>query len=99
MEGEFGQINYRKLDIADYPSQKLINLFDETTSWIHNNLNSGRKVLVHCAAGVSRSASFTIAYLMKYKKMDFKESYEFVKQKRKIIRPNSGFIDQLKEYE
>ena len=36
---------------------------------------------------------------MKYKSLSFKESYELVKHKRKIIRPNSGFIGELQKYE
>jgi protein-tyrosine phosphatase len=55
-----------------------------------------RKVLVHCAAGVSRSASFVIAYIMKSRKIGFDEAYTFVKSKRPIITPNSGFVKQLK---
>jgi len=38
-----------------------------------------RKVLIHCAAGVSRSASFTIAYLMKEYKMPYQKAYTHVK--------------------
>ena len=39
-------------------------------NFIENGLKQGN-VLVHCAAGVSRSASAIIAYLMKYKKISF----------------------------
>ena len=55
-----------------------------------------RNILVHCAAGVSRSASFTIAYLMRKKGMGFEEAHKLVKEKRKIIRPNSYFVEQLR---
>ena len=57
-----------------------------------------RTILVHCAAGVSRSASFVIAYLMGKKNMSFDEAFEHTKERRKIIRPNSGFLEQLKKY-
>jgi len=46
---------------------------------------------VHCAAGVSRSASIVIAYLMKINHWTFENAYSFVKSKRKIIDPNFGF--------
>ena len=59
-------------------------------------LKEGRNILIHCAAGVSRSASFTIAYLMKKNKMKYEDAYALVKEKRKIIRPNSYFTQQLR---
>ena len=62
-------------------------------------IGEGRNILVHCAAGASRSASFTIAYLMRKNKMDRDDAFKFVKERRKIIRPNSYFMKQLKDYE
>lgn len=59
-------------------------------------LKEKRNIFIHCAAGVSRSASFTIAYLMRKNKMSFDEAYKYVKDRRKIIRPNSYFVEQLK---
>lgn len=56
-------------------------------------------MLVHCVAGVSRSATFCIAYLMKYLQMTLLEAYNHVKLKRPIIKPNCGFFRQLIEYE
>jgi len=40
---------------------------------------NGRKILLHCAAGVSRSASFTIAFIMKDKKKSYNQAYKHVK--------------------
>jgi protein-tyrosine phosphatase len=56
-------------------------------------------VLVHCAAGISRSASFVIAYLMYSEKLAFKEAAAAVKEVRPVICPNPGFVLQLKEWE
>lgn len=52
-------------------------------------------VLVHCMAGVSRSATIVIAYLMAENNMSYSEAYNYVKDKRSIIHPNSGFRRQL----
>jgi protein phosphatase slingshot len=49
--------------------------------------------------GVSRSASVVIAYAMKAYNWDFKEAFEYVKQKRSCIKPNSSFIGQLETYQ
>jgi len=56
-------------------------------------------VLVHCVAGISRSTTLVLAYLMKYKNMSLKDAYNLVKSKRKIIKPNPGFWSQLVEFE
>lgn len=57
-------------------------------------------------AGVSRSATLVIAYLMKSRNIGLKEAYAIVKSKRKIvtfeftqIHPNSSFLKQLENYE
>ena len=57
------------------------------------------KVLVHCKAGVSRSATVCIAYLMCCKSMTFEQAFEFVRARRSIISPNISFMQQLIEFE
>lgn len=56
-------------------------------------------VLVHCQAGVSRSASVVIGYLMWKEQISYQEAYAAVKRCRPIIWPNDGFICQLQEFE
>lgn len=53
--------------------------------------------LVHCRAGISRSATIVIAYLMIKKHMSLIDAYKLCKEKRSIIRPNDGFIKQLQK--
>ena len=57
------------------------------------------RVLVHCLAGMSRSATIVIAYLLATTSMTAREATEFVRSKRRIIRPNYGFAKQLEVYE
>jgi len=57
------------------------------------------RVLVHCLAGMSRSASIVIAYLLATTPMTAQEATEFVRSKRSIIQPNYAFAIQLEEYE
>ena len=94
------EIIYKQILINDLPSVQIDVYFEEAFQFIDGALSYEKNcVLVHCHAGVSRSASFIIAYLMqKSVCASYEEAYEFVKEKR-YIRPNDGFIKQLKGLE
>ena len=98
-------IKYKRIFIDDSPRQNIIEYFNEAFDFIDNallftNLTANNNVLVHCNAGVSRSASFVIGYLLKKRLFDsYKTSYDHVKQCRSKICPNKGFVEQLKKFE
>lgn len=54
---------------------------------------------MHCIAGVSRSASICLAYLIKYHNMTLKEAYQHIERRRPCIKPNNSFFKQLIEFE
>uniref|UniRef100_A0A8B9FHQ4 Dual specificity protein phosphatase n=1 Tax=Amazona collaria TaxID=241587 RepID=A0A8B9FHQ4_9PSIT len=53
------------------------------------------KILVHCAVGVSRSASLVLAYLMINHHLPLVEAIKTVKEHR-WISPNRGFLKHLR---
>ncbi|KAG6856937.1 hypothetical protein H0H87_011923 [Tephrocybe sp. NHM501043] len=63
--------------------------------FIEAELNKGRGVLVHCHAGVSRSATVVAAYLMYSKNLDRETALEMIRNVRPSIEPNEGFLRQL----
>lgn len=85
--------------IEDTRHAGLLEHLDSITGWIHRALGSGGQVMVHCVWGMSRSASVAIAYLMAYKGMSLEDARKYVVARRRIVRPNSGFMLQLRVYE
>ena len=56
-------------------------------------------VLVHCLAGISRSATIMMAYLMKATGKSLQEVFIYTKDKRAEIKPNRNFIQTLLDFE
>ncbi|XP_003939533.1 dual specificity protein phosphatase 21 [Saimiri boliviensis] len=95
----FEGIQYVKVPVTDAPDSRLYDFFDPIADHIHSvEMRQGR-TLLHCVAGVSRSASLCLAYLMKYHSMSLLDAYLWTKSRRPIIRPNNGFWEQLIHYE
>ena len=63
------------------------------------NLYTFPQILIHCQMGVSRSASCTIAFIMKEYEQSFKDTLHTTKAKRNCVKPNPGFHTQLEIYE
>jgi len=55
---------------------------------------SEHRVLVHCEAGISRSAITVLTYLVRFENMTLLEAYEYVKAIKPNIGPNSSFMQQ-----
>ena len=89
------EIEHKLINIEDFPRQNIIQYFGECLLFMEDN----KKVFVHCMAGVSRSATIIIAYLMWKNQLDFMEAVTLLEQIRPIISPNYGFVRQLQMFE
>ncbi|KAK9470091.1 dual specificity phosphatase, partial [Dipodascopsis tothii] len=58
----------------------------------------GKRVLVHCQCGVSRSACLIVAFVMKERGWDLNRAYMWVKRRAPAIGPNMRLIYQLMEW-
>ncbi|KAK7089373.1 hypothetical protein V1264_025065 [Littorina saxatilis] len=92
-------IRYKRIPASDSAQQNLKQYFEEALEFIDDARQNNASVLIHCHAGVSRSATITIAYILKHTKMAMSDAYKFVKGKRSIISPNFNFLGQLLEFE
>ncbi len=69
----------------------------EAIAWLEERQDVN--TLVHCAAGVSRSATIVIALFMKRKQISLLAAYQKVIDVRPFINPNNGFFEVLQEYQ
>ncbi|KAI9464422.1 protein-tyrosine phosphatase-like protein [Lactarius psammicola] len=88
------------VSISDYEDEDILTHLPTTTSFIRGALaeSPSNRIMVHCAMGISRSATVVIAYLIATTQMTPREALAAVRAKRAIVRPNRGFMSQLHEY-
>lgn len=90
-------INQKFVECLDLPETDIKKVMGETCAFIDQILQKKEKILVHCNAGISRSSTIIIGYLILNKNMSFEDAYNLVKLRRECIRPNDGFLRQLKD--
>ena len=95
----FKYLNSDLLDLLDSETADIKKFFGASNKFIDDAIKNNGNVLVHCHAGVSRSSTILIAYIMKHKEMKIDKVLELIRSKREKVNPNNGFIKQLKEYE
>lgn len=88
-----------QVHIEDVPHSNLSVYFDKCADKVKQVAKKGGKTLVHCVAGVSRSATICIVYLMKYHGMKLRNAFFHVRSKRQFVRPNVGFWKQMIAFE
>ena len=96
---EIDGLHIKHILMRDSEDENLLEYLDLCVDYIQNVKNSGGNILVHCVAGVSRSASVCLAYLVKYKNATLRKAYFHVLHRRPCIFPNFGFWRQLVTYE
>ncbi|KAM4563171.1 dual specificity protein phosphatase 7-like [Odontesthes bonariensis] len=94
-----GHFRYKQIPISDHWSQNLSQFFPEAISFIDEARSKQCGILVHCLAGISRSVTVTVAYLMQRLNLSLNDAYDLVKRKKSNISPNFNFMGQLLDFE
>lgn len=97
LSGDYTRLCHQ-YELHDNYDQDLTGILETVVEQIHNSLEKGRKVYIHCFMGLSRSAACVVAYLMKYQTMNYPEAMAYVKKNR-LIQINFGFMLQLQDFE
>ncbi|KAM3665507.1 dual specificity protein phosphatase 22-A-like isoform 1-T1 [Ammospiza maritima maritima] len=92
-------MTYLCIPASDSSSQNLLQHFKESIQFIHECRLAGGGCLVHCLAGVSRSSTLLVAYLMTVTELGWQSCLAATRAVRSYASPNPGFQQQLQEYE
>lgn len=65
--------------------------------FIIEGVNAQEKILIHCHAGISRSVTIVVAYLMICRGQTLQTALGAVRKVRPIANPNPGFMRTLTE--
>ncbi|GAO48472.1 phosphatases II [Saitoella complicata NRRL Y-17804] len=90
-----------QLDVDDTDDEDLLRHIPTSNTFITAALEASptNKVMIHCVAGVSRSATLLAAYLMSTLKIGLDDALRMMREKRPQVEPNPGFMRQLGIYE
>jgi len=91
---------YFNVDVEDSAMADISAHFEETCLFIAQAKQAGGRILVHCQAGMCRSPTLVISYLIWSYKVPLSKCLALLrKRSRRTIDPNYGFMKQLKKYE
>ncbi|KAI1286205.1 Dual specificity protein phosphatase 3 [Halotydeus destructor] len=88
------KIKFLGIEAYDMIGFHLYPYFEESAIFIHDAIQNGGKVYIHCRQGISRSATIALAYLILKQDLSAQEAVRIVRQRREVI-PNDGFLKQL----
>ncbi|CAL5420598.1 unnamed protein product [Camellia sinensis] len=84
--------------LRDTENENLLEYLDVCLDVIDKSRKEG-SMLVHCFAGVSRSAAIITAYLMRTEQLSKEDALESLQKSCEFVCPNDGFLEQLKMFE
>jgi protein-tyrosine phosphatase len=96
---EYKKIKETQIKIDDHINENILTILPNIVDNIKLLNDRGEKIYVHCFAGISRSATVVLYYIMLFHNYSFDSAFQFLRSKRVGIQPNLGFIKQLKSLE
>ena len=92
----FKEFQYLKIDLRDDGNINLLDAVKKLICFLRDiSKDENSKILIHCSEGISRAPCLVCAYLMWKFNMDSDSAINFVKEKRKCVDINLGFLFQL----
>uniref|UniRef100_A0A3B5MUN7 Uncharacterized protein n=1 Tax=Xiphophorus couchianus TaxID=32473 RepID=A0A3B5MUN7_9TELE len=87
------------IPLADKVESDLYSHFETTCSFISSHIDEGSRVLIVSREGTSRCSAVVLAFLIHYFRYTLEESWSYIIKCKPTMRPNTGFLQQLCEWE
>lgn len=84
----------RHIKALDIPNENIKKHFNAAYNFIKQ-----APTVVHCAMGISRSATICASYLMRKYNITANQAINHIKNNRPVVNPNKGFMEQLYKLE
>jgi atypical dual specificity phosphatase len=91
----FAGIAYECHPLEDDDRQELSHAMRTCLEFLRAAKSENKRALVHCHAGISRSAALIIGYLILDHRMALMDAWTLVKLNSPSARPNNSFMEQL----
>ena len=82
-------------NVKDCESINILRKIDTIIAWIDSQLADDKTVILHCYAGINRSASIALAYHCLKTGHDIVTGFRYLAEQRSGILSNTKFIEQL----
>jgi len=96
-DNDITQIEFLKYDCGQTDIVQTFKVLENEKN-IESLLEKGN-LFIHCQMGISRSASISMALLVKYKDMTVEDAFTYLKAKRRVVNPNFSFMVQLHQFQ
>jgi protein-tyrosine phosphatase len=81
--------------IEDFNKKDMLIKLKGAGDLLHQLIQEGKIVYIHCTAGIGRSPAVVIIYLVLYENYTIENAVRYVKQSRPKIVPNYKIIEQI----
>lgn len=88
-------IDYYYIYMRDEPEFPIVRFFHVTNQIIDANRSHGKKILVHCASGMSLSPTIVAAYLLFSGVCSREQVIWYIRSRRRVIEINQEFLRHL----
>ncbi|XP_007563071.1 serine/threonine/tyrosine-interacting-like protein 1 [Poecilia formosa] len=103
-QSDFSQSEKETREILDIPladevESDLYSNFETICNFISSHIDEGSRVLIVSREGISRCSAVVLAFFIHYFRYTLEEAWTYITKCKSTVRPNTGFLQQLCQWE